>query len=152
MKTPVHFLVVALAVVLFSGTAMCGEAPANPATPAPPTAPKPAAAEKPAAAPDDVVHLTLDDAVWRALRSAERIGAARAGYERSGASVLESYSGILPNVSAIGSLTRTKTEIQTVNGISLPARSSSNLYNAQLQATQPLFTGGAVYYGVKAAR
>ncbi|HOX07020.1 MAG TPA: TolC family protein [Planctomycetota bacterium] len=98
------------------------------------------------------LRLSLEQAVRLGLSSAERIGASRAGHERADGAVLEAYSGILPLVAATGSLTRSKTEVQTVGGVRTPADPYANLYSGTVQLTQPLFTGGAVYYGVKAAR
>ncbi len=140
---------------LLAAPAPAGEAPAPaaPASPPPPEKKAPAAvAETGGAAAAPTVRVTLEEAVRMALASAERIGAARASLERSDAAVLEAYSGILPSVSASGSLARSKREIQTVNGIQTPASRYANLYSGTVQLSQPLFTGGAVYYGVKAAR
>jgi outer membrane protein len=156
MTVSARIVLVPLAALAICGAVRGAEPPApTPGPPTPPVAPgagAPAPAAGPAASAGNKVRLTLDEAVRRALLSAERIGASRASYQRSDGAVLEAYSGILPTVSAVGSLTRTKTEVQTVAGVAMPEDPYSNAYSASLQLTQPLFTGGAVYYGVKAAR
>ncbi len=111
------------------------------------------------------MRLSMKDAVTGALETAQRIGEARAAYERSDAAVLQAFSGALPSLSANASFTRTRGPFfggafagaatgttGSTGALSAGGSQYTNFYDANLQLTQPLFTGGAVYYGVKSAR
>ena len=78
----------------------------------PPSAPFPgisAAKREPSPAPAaGRMRLSMNDAVTGALETAQRIGEARAAYERSDAAVLQAFSGALPSLSANASFTRTR--------------------------------------------
>lgn len=124
--------------------------------------PAAASAEAPAPAPAPV-RLTLAGAVRRALASAERVGAARAGLEAAGAAVGEAWAGALPRVSADAGVLRSKNELTEADlgmagmaallggAFPVPERYATT-YTAGLTATQPLFQGGRVWNGLAAAR
>jgi len=150
MKSSRNFSAVALIALVLAGPALAGEPAAPAGAPKVPAPEGPGAT--PGAAPGGKLRLTLEEAIQRARATQERIGVARSAYERADAAVGEAFSGSLPVLSANGSLTRSDTERNPTTG--LPGRNNdySTLYSSSLQLTQPLFTGGAVTYGVQAAK
>ena len=142
----------ALCLTLAACLAVPAAALAGAPAPAPAPAPVPPGPAAPAAPLTARLRLTLEEAVSRALASQERIAVARAGLERSDAAVGEAWSGALPALSGSASFARSKREIALVGGIPTATGAYSNLYSATAQLSQPLFTGGAVWNGVAAAR
>ncbi len=114
--------------------------------------------------PPRKLRLTLAGAVERALASAERVRAARAGLARASSAVRGAASERWPRISADAGFTRTKRELTAADkalqglagafagGSDLVPSKYGKLYTAGVEVTQPLFTGGRVKNTVRAAR
>lgn len=121
-------------------------------------------AASPAAAqtPVDTVHLTLDQAVQRALDRSFAMRLARADVLEADGQVGEALSAALPQVT--GTITYTRQFASIYQGLGGTDTSSfgslfkntpfgaPNTWNFQVQATQLLWTGGKVGSGLSAAK
>src|SRR2546426_12255309 len=118
----------------------------------------PAAAQ----APTDTLHLTLDEAVRRALDQGVDMRLARASVLDANGRVRQALSGALPQVT--GSLAYTRQFASIYQGLGGSGGSSldtlfkntpfgaPNAWNLQLQATQLVWSGGKVGAGLRAAQ
>ncbi|MGE5667715.1 MAG: TolC family protein, partial [Betaproteobacteria bacterium] len=118
----------------------------------------PAAAQTPV----DTVHLTLDQAVQRALDRSFAMRLARADVLEADGQVREALSAALPQVT--GTITYTRQFASIYQGLGGTDTSSfgslfkntpfgaPNTWNFQVQATQLLWTGGKVGSGLSAAK
>jgi len=116
-----------------------------------------------AQAPSDTLHLTIDQAVQRALDQGVEMRIARANVVQANGQVREAMSSALPQVT--GTVTYTRQFASIYSGLSGAADNSidfsktpfgaANQWNFQLQATQLLWSGGkvgAAYGAAKAFR
>ncbi len=119
------------------------------------------------------IRLSLQEAVKRALATAERVQEARAGLASAAAAVGEARAAGLPQLSADAGFTRNKRELTesdraieelalffaggfgidpgSAGGDLLPDR-YSKLYTAGFGASQTLFAGGSILNAVRAAQ
>ena len=112
--------------------------------------------------PTDTLHLTLDQAVQRALDRSFAMRLARADVLDADGQVREAFSAALPQVT--GTLTYTRQFASIYKGLGGTDTSSlgglfkntpfgaPNAWNFQIQATQTLWSGGKVGSGLSAAR
>jgi outer membrane protein TolC len=114
-----------------------------------------------AQAPRDTMPLTLADAVRRALGQGEEMRLAHAQVLDAEGQIREAWSGALPQVT--GTLTYTRQFASIYQGAASDTSSigklfkntpfgAPNLWNAQIQATQLLWSGGKVGAGLTAAK
>jgi len=114
-----------------------------------------------AQAPRDTMPLTLADAVRRALAQGEEMRLAHAQVLDAEGQIREAWSGALPQVT--GTLTYTRQFASIYQGAASDTSSigklfkntpfgAPNLWNAQIQATQLLWSGGKVGAGLTAAK
>jgi outer membrane protein TolC len=114
-----------------------------------------------APAPRDTVPLSLADAVRRALAQGEEMRLAHAQVLDADGQIREAWSGALPQVT--GTLTYTRQFASIYQGAASDTSSigklfkntpfgAPNLWNAQIQATQLLWSGGKVGAGLTAAK
>jgi len=96
--------------------------------------------------------LTLQDAVKVALLYNKPLQAVLKEKEVARGRVVESYSEVLPKVSAIGSYTR----LDEVGGFNIGGQNVSigelDNYSVDLQVRQPIFHGGAISAALRSAR
>jgi len=119
-----------------------------------------AAAPASAQTPSDTLHLTLDQAVQRALDQGFAMRVARAGVLEANGQVREAFSGALPQVTSSVTYTRQFASIyQGLGGTDSLAKlfqntpfGAPNTWNLQIQATQLLWSGGKVGAGLAAAK
>jgi len=154
MRSGLRVLAVALGIVLAGSAGVrCGE---------------PGVREK------TVISLSLREAVVRALRTAERIKAARAGVQRAAAGVGQARASALPQISADAGFTRSKRELTAADralgelaesfggmmgvsgaesgGDEFTPRRYEKLYSAGIGVRQTLFGGGRTINGLRVAR
>ena len=119
-------------------------------------------ADAPAVAPTDTLHLTLDDAVRRALAQGEEMRAAHAAVHQTEGQVLQELSRALPQVSATVTYDRMLHSIyeDMFSGASGQGLGSvfentpfaaRNTWTASLTAQQLLWSGGKVGAALRAA-
>jgi outer membrane protein TolC len=115
----------------------------------------------PAPAPTDTLHLTLDDAIQRALSRSEEMRAAHAFVSQTEGRVLEELSRALPQVS--GTVTYNRKLESIFQGVASDTGffseifknspfAAENTWTADLTAQQLLWSGGKVGAALKAAR
>lgn len=124
------------------------------------TVPNALAAQRPVA---DTVHLPLDEAVAMALTRGEEVQVARARRQVTEGQVVQARSGAFPQLS--GGFGYTRTLASLFSGLDLGGTGDeednpfadlpfgqANTWSANLQLSQPLYSGGRVGTGVRVAR
>lgn len=97
-------------------------------------------------------ELTLQEAIDLALTHNNSVRQAIKKREKADGRLLEAYSHILPKLEAAGGYERLD-EVQTIDtGFDSYAVGDRDNYNASLELTQPLFTGGNAPIAIRAAR
>jgi outer membrane protein len=97
-------------------------------------------------------RLSLVDAVKLAMTNSKPLLSVIEEKEIAQGRILESYSLVLPSLSANADYTRLdRPQTITFNGNTITLGARDN-YSANLQVTQPVFRGGAIIAGLRAAR
>jgi outer membrane protein len=116
-----------------------------------------------AAQPADVLPLTLEDAVARALATSEEVDAARARQALAEGQITQVRAGALPQLRANLGYTRTLAsifdnitlpfpELENGNGLGALPFGRPNVWNTTFQFSQPLYAGGRVRTALDVAR
>jgi outer membrane protein TolC len=119
-----------------------------------------ALAQTPAAPAADTLHLTMDEAVRRALASGEEMRRARAQVQDADGQVTEALSGALPQIT--GSLVYTRQFASVFEDVTVDSATAElfrnspfgapNTWNVEVKGSQLLWSGGKVGAGLKAAK
>lgn len=107
-----------------------------------------------AAAASQAAEMNLDAAIDFALTGSPSAVAAEATYLSARADLWQGWGGVLPSASASYAGYRYyDREAVTIGGFQIPGyQPPTHDYTASLRATQPLFAGGALIWGVMAGR
>lgn len=98
----------------------------------------------------DTIHLSVSDAVTRVLRESDEIRIGQAQYEVTGAQVTQARAAGLPALNLRGTYTQ-QTRNARATIVSTGIFGQSYTYTTTLALTQPVFQGGRIWAGMRAA-
>ena len=98
----------------------------------------------------DTVRLSVTDALTRVLRESDEIKIGQAQYEVTGAQVTQARASGLPALNLRGSYTQ-QTRNARATIVSTGIFGQSYTYTSTLALTQPIFQGGRIFAGMRAA-